>query len=147
MERDWERFTRPGFEVGLSYPRVTPQGHVVDRDEHERGDMDRVHLTSPGSPELYVELTRFGGLAPRDEYLRHRPYLEQRFGAGAVTELTETRLRDRAAWAYAFRWDQGERSVLLLAVDGDTYRVVYDPRSALNAEVIATLEISSDLRP
>jgi hypothetical protein len=100
-----------------------------------------VHLTSPGSTELYVELMRFGGISPRDEYLQHRPYLEQRFGTGSVTELSETSLRGRAAWTYAFRWDEGERSVLLLEVDGDTYRVIYDPRSALNAGVIETLEV------
>jgi hypothetical protein len=141
MERDWQRLTRPGFKVELSYPVTTPQGHVVERADDERGDTQRVHLTSPGSTELYVELMRFGGTSPRDEYLQHRPHLEQRFGAGSVTELSETSLRGRAAWAYAFRWGEGERSVLLFDVDGDTYRVIHDPRSALNADVIATLEV------
>jgi hypothetical protein len=141
MERDWQRLTRPGFKVELSHPATTPQGHAVERAEDERGDAQRVHLTSPGSAELYVELMRFGGMSPKDEYLHHRPYLEQRFGPGSVTELSETSLRGRAAWAYAFRWDAGERSVLLLDVDGDTYRVIHDPRSALNAEVIETLEV------
>ena len=98
-------------------------------------------MTSPGSDELYVELIRFRDLAPEDEYLNHLPFLEQRFGPGAVTELTETTLRGLPAWSYGFRWDDGERSVLLLRVDDDTYRVIHDPRSPLNADVVATLRV------
>ena len=138
MEPDWQPAAPTGFRVDLSYPAVTPQGHAVDRVEDE----ERVHLTSPGSRELYVELARFPGFSPEDEYGRHRPYLEQRFGEGAVTELTETRVGDQPAWAYGFRWDGGERAVLLLHVGDDTYRVIYDPRSDLNAEAVATLRVA-----
>jgi hypothetical protein len=127
--------------VELSYPAVTPQGRPVERTEDQRGDMERVHLTSRDSRELYVEVARFRDLAPRDEFLNHRRFLEQRFGADSITALTETTLRGRPAWAYAFRWDDGERSVLLLQVGRDTYRVIYDPRSELNDQVIATLTV------
>ena len=143
---DWQRFTRPGFRVEFSYPAVTPKGHAVERTEERtedhRGDMERVHLTSRDSRELYVEVVRFRELAPQDEYLHHRPYLEQRFGADSVTALAETSLREWPAWAYAFRWNEGERSVLLLQVASDTYRIIYDPRSELNAQVIATLTVA-----
>jgi hypothetical protein len=139
----WQRLTRPAFGVELSYPAVTPRGHAVERTEERaedhRGDMERVHLTSGESRELYVEVARFRELAPQDEYRQHRAYLEQRFGADSVTALTETSLGERPAWAYAFRWDEGERAVLLLQVARDTYRIIYDPRSALNTQVIDTL--------
>ena len=142
----WQRLGHPGFKVDLRYPKVTPQGHAVDRAEERvndhRGDMERVHLTSRRSQKLYVEVARFRGLAPEDEYHDHRRYLEQRFGADAVAPLTETTVRERPAWAYAFQWDEGERAVLLLQVAGDTYRVIYDPRSELNAQVIATVTIT-----
>jgi len=132
--------------VEFSYPAVTPKGHAVERTEERtedhRGDMERVHLTSRDSRELYVEVVRFRELAPQDEYLHHRPYLEQRFGADSVTALAETSLREWPAWAYAFRWNEGERSVLLLQVASDTYRIIYDPRSELNAQVIATLTVA-----
>ena len=132
----------PGFRVELDFPSVTPQGHAVERVAVERPLGGRgVHVTSPGSGELYVELIHFPDLAPEDEYLSHRPFLEQRFGPGAVTELTETTLRGLPAWSYGFRWDDGERSVLLLQVDDDTYRVIHDPRSPLNADVVATLRV------
>jgi hypothetical protein len=143
---NWERLAHPGFRVELSYPAVTPEGRPVERTDERikdhRGDMERVHLTSRDGRELYVEVARFRGLEPEDEFLNHRRSLEQRFGADSVTELTETTLGGQPAWAYSFRWDDGERSVLLLQVGGDTYRVIHDPRSALNDEVIATLTVA-----
>jgi hypothetical protein len=119
------------FGIGFSYPDPTPDGHAIERNEQDRGDMQRVHVRSPESGEVYFEAARFVGLSPRDEYARHRPYLEQRFGEGAVTELTEGR--------YGFRWDDGERTVVLLGVGDDTYRFIYDPRSAVNDEILATV--------
>jgi hypothetical protein len=142
----WQRLTRPGFRVELSYPAVTPQGRAAERVEEQavdhRGDIERVHISSGEGGDLYVELMRFRNLEPQDEYDGHRPYLERRFGADAVSDLTETSLLGRQAWAYDLRWDEGERSVLLLQVASDTYRVIYDPRSELNAEVLATLTLT-----
>jgi len=145
---DWQRFTRLGFRVEFSYPSVTPRGHAVERSEDAieghpvAGDFERVHLSSRDSRELYVELARFPDRTPQDEYRLHLPYLEQRFGADSVTALTETSLRGWPAWAYGFRWDDGERSVLLLQVKRDTYRIIYDPRAGLTTRVLATLTIT-----
>jgi hypothetical protein len=139
----WQQFARPGFKVRFSYPEVTPQGRVVDRveDEHEQPHRVRVHLTSRDSRELYFEVIHFPDLTPLEEYTRHRAHLEQRFGAGSTTELSETTLGPWPAWAYAFRWDQGERSVILLQVGRDTYRIIYDPRSPLNTQIISTITV------
>jgi hypothetical protein len=104
--------------------------------------MERVNLSSPESGELYLEVARFRDIAPVDEHRNHRAYLEKRFGADAVTSLSPTTVRERPAWAYAFSWDEGERSVLLLQVEHDTYRIIYDPRSPLNADVVDTLTIA-----
>jgi hypothetical protein len=144
VESDWLQASVPGFLVEFAYPAVTPQGHAAKREEVERAGAHGVHVTSPGSGELYVELVRHDGITPADEYARHRPYLEQRFGEGAVTELTETRFDDRPASRYAFRWEEGERAVLLLQLGDDTYRVIHDPRSALNARVLATLSVRTE---
>jgi len=51
-------------------------------------------------------------------------------------------MRELPSWTYGFRWEEGERAVLLLQVGNDTYRVIYDPRSELSREVIATLSIT-----
>jgi hypothetical protein len=145
---DWERLEHPGFSVAFSYPSVTPQGYLVERaaerveDHPVAGDFERVHLSSPDSGELYFELAHFADRTPVDEYRTHQPSLAHRFGSNAVSSLTETTFGGRAAWTYDIKWDAGERSVLLLAVGGSTYRVIYDPRSELNARVLATLTVS-----
>jgi hypothetical protein len=138
---DWQTFARPGFRLRFSYPTVTPQGRTVARTEDERDGSVRVHLTTHDKQELYFEMTCFPNLSPREEYGRHQPSLEQRFGTGATTALTETTLGSWPAWAYAFRWDQGERSVILLPLDHDTYRILFDPRSPLSSQVIATITL------
>jgi len=148
--RQWQRFRHPRFRLEFRYPEVTTEGQPVKRNEQRveghRGEMERIHLSSPDRRELYFELARFGGIAPQDEYANHKPSLEERFGADSVTALTATRLHDRPSWTYAFHWDEQEgpmeRAVLLLQVGEDTYRVIYDPRSELNDQVIATLTIA-----
>jgi len=141
----WQRFKRPGFVVEFSYPRVTPQGHAVEQvEEHgqdHRGDIERLHLSSPKSGELYFEVARFRELAPKDDYLSHAKYLAQRFGPDSVSPLHETTIAGRQAWTYSISWPDHERSVVMLYLGGDTYRFIYDPGSELNHRVIATLTI------
>lgn len=138
---EWQRFAHPLFRIEFSYPDPTPEGHAVERTEGDRGDMQRVHLRSLTSTELYFEATRFAGRTPHDEYSRHRPYLEQRFGQGAVDDLTETMLGGRPASRYAFHWEAGERAVVSLGLAGETYRLIYDPSSPLNEEILSTVRV------
>jgi len=138
---DWQQFLRPGFKLRFSYPTVTPEGRAVDVAEEEREGASGVHLTSQDSQELYVEVRHFAGLTPDQEYARHKPYLEQRFGAGSVSDTSATTLGGFPAWTYTFRWDQGERSAILFNLAGDTYRIIYDPRSPLNEQIISTITV------
>jgi hypothetical protein len=145
-QADWQRFTRPRFALEFSYPPTTPRGQPVERNEQRRDDMERVHLSSPDREELYVEVARFTGITPQDEYANHKPFLEQRFGRDSVTGLAQTSLLDAPAWTYSIRWDEDgrpmERAVLLLQIGADTYRIIRDPRSGLNDEVMATIKIA-----
>ena len=84
----------------FSYPRVTPQGHPVEQfEEHvqdHRGDIERIHLSSPKSGELYFEVARFRELAPQDDYLSHKKYLAQRFGPDSVSPAGRDGRRGKA---------------------------------------------------
>jgi hypothetical protein len=136
----WRKVIDPALGLRFRYPVVTPRGARVDRVSEHGSDADRVHLAG-GNGEVYVEIVRFRDLAPRDEYARHRARLERRFGPQAVTELCAAELRNHTAMAYAFRWDEGERSVLLLPVEADTYQIIIDPRSPLNEEILASVVV------
>jgi hypothetical protein len=137
---DWRQFADPRFEVRFRYPAVTPRGEPVEATESQPGDGLRVHARS-ANRDVYFELTRYPPMPGEDEYRQHKPYLEGRFGEGAVTDLTETRVASRSAQTYAFAWPDGERVVLLVRTATATYRVIYNPRSPLNAAILATLEV------
>jgi hypothetical protein len=134
VRKGWVRFS--GFGVEFEYP-----ADGARRDEAPQ----RVHIQSPDRQELYFEVARFAGLTPEAEYERHKPYLEGRFGAHAVTELAETTHVGSPAWTYSFNWAEDgrpmARTALLLQIGADTCRVIRDPRSALNDEVLATLRL------
>jgi hypothetical protein len=137
----WLEFSRPTFKLRFLYPELTPSGRAVEIVEEEHGAAHRVHLSAREGGEIYLEFFRFPDLQPPEEYVSHREYLARRFGPEAVTELTETSLRDAPAWAYAFRGNGIERAVLSLQVGPDTYRIISDPRAPLNDEIIATVSI------
>jgi hypothetical protein len=114
----WEVFSRPDSALRFQYPAMTPQGHAVARAEEQRPDGFRVHLTSPGSQELYVEVCRFAGLSVAEEHRRHRAYLGQRTDEVAITDLRAARLGQTPAQAYDFRVGERERSALLVQSGG-----------------------------
>jgi hypothetical protein len=140
MTNDWLTFDDPRFEVRLRHPSVTPGGEPVERIESRPGDALRVHIRSD-SREAYVELTRYPPMPAEEEYGRHKPYLEERFGAGAVTPLTKTEVASWPAQTYAFAWPGGERTVLLLRTATATYRVIANSGSPLNHQIIDTIEV------
>jgi hypothetical protein len=137
---DWLTFDDPRFEVRFRYPSVTPGGEQVGVTESQQGDALR-NLVRSASREAYVELIRYPPMPAEQEYRTHKPYLEERFGAGAVTPLTETEVASRPAHTYAFTWPEGEREVLLFRTATATYRVIFNSRSALNRQIINTIEI------
>jgi hypothetical protein len=138
----WQLFEHPEFRLRFRYPAVTPEGRTVERTESRHGSDLRVHLTTHDRAEVYIEVSLFRGLAPVDEYARHQPYLEQRFGKGATSPLTETSLLGQPTWTYDFHWDQGRRAVYLFQVGNDTYRILHNPNFPLNREMMSTLAIT-----
>lgn len=124
------------FKLRFLYASLTPSGRRVEITEQEYAGAHRVHLTAREGGEICLEFFRFEDLQPPEEYARHREYLARRFGPDAVTELTETRLRESPAWAYALRGNGIERAVLSLQVGHlpDHLR----PARRLNDEIIET---------
>jgi len=141
MSDDWETFGDPRFAFRFRYPALTPVGVPVRKLDYEPGDEGavRVHVLSEGR-EVYFEMTRYPATTPEEEYARHRPYLEGRWSELEITDLEEAELAGRPARRYVFRWAEGERTALLVPVDGDLYRWLYNSELPLNSDVLATVE-------
>jgi len=57
-----------------------------------------------------------------------------------ITELRATTLGSLPAYIYSFQWPEKERAVILIEWESSTYRIIYDPGSPLNEQIIATIE-------
>ncbi len=99
----------------------------------------RRHLRSAGSDEVYFEVTRYTGLTASEEYRVHSGYLQGRFRKLAITTLEEEPIGAQPAWRYRFEWDGGARAVVLAERGPETYRIIYNPRSKLNEEILGTV--------
>jgi hypothetical protein len=137
---DWQRFKDSQFSLLFKYPEETPQGHFVDKAESLQGESIRIHLASRDSKELYFEVTKYQDLPAQMEYHQYREKLEQRFSELIITELKEMIWKSHPTSEYSFEWKQGARSVLLVRRDDATYRILYDPRSPLNTQILSTIE-------
>jgi hypothetical protein len=138
--QNWQHFVYPGFALGFSYPEITPQGYIVEKAETQDGERIRLHFTSKESHELYFEITKYIDLRAQAEYKSHKEYLENRLDAYVVSDLREIRWMSQTAYEYSIKWREGARIVILIETDDATYRVLYDPNSPLNVQVLSTIQ-------
>ena len=138
--QNWQHFIYPGFALGFRYPKITPQGHLVEKVERDDDKVIRVHFTSKESHELYFELTKYLDLPPQAEYQNHKDYLENRPDAYVVSDLREIRWMSQIAYEYSIKWREGARIVRLIETDAATYRLLYDPKSPLNVQILSTIQ-------
>lgn len=138
----WHRYAHPALRLQWRYPTTTPGGQPVELVEEQREDVVRVHLRAPDD-EVYFEVRRYAAGDPRAHYAHHRAGLEvQLAGQGlAVSALAPATVAGQAGYAYAFGWGRRERSARLVAVGDGLYRIVYNPRSAVNEQILNTLSV------
>jgi hypothetical protein len=137
---DWLLFQDPRFVLQVKYPRLSTEGEPVDCMETQRDGVLRVHILAPTSREVYFEITRYPLLSAKDEYKRHSERLARQFETVSLTDLKETQLAGLHALEYTFEWPQGTRTVALVERRDATYRILYDPRSSVNLQILSTLE-------
>jgi hypothetical protein len=117
--------------LSLSHPVTTPSGRSVIADDI------RVHLVAEGG-ELYFEVSRRQGHTS-DAYRREREHL---IDEGAeVSELVPAELNGWPAQEFTAAFPHKTRTFLLCERPPWLYRLVYDPKSALNLEVLSTIRI------
>jgi len=138
--QDWHLFKDSRFSLQFRYPPNTPQGYFVNKSESQQDDALRVHFVARDSQELYFEVTKYPAFLAQVEYQQHKADLEKRLDEFRITELKKITWKSLPAYEYSFEWSRGTRSVILFERNGATYRILYDPRSPLNNQVLSTLE-------
>ena len=134
-QQNWQTFSYSKFALQFQYPETTPTGHPVEIDDI------RVHFRSKDSPELYFEVSRHLHHSAQEVYEREKAFVEKQLAESVVRALLPITIAGQLAFEFSFQWAGGERTVLLIEKQEALYRVIYDPRSPLNLEVLSTLEI------
>lgn len=138
--KNWQHFTDSRFALRFQYPKVTPQGHLVEKAESQAQDRIRVHFTSKDSREVYFEITKYHNISAQMEYHEHKESLEKRPEGFLVSGLKEICWMSQRAYEYSIEWSQAARVVRLIEIGDSIYRVLYDPGSPLNLRILYTLK-------
>jgi hypothetical protein len=142
--RLWHQFQDPDFVVQFKYPDPTPDGFEVKQKITKAGDVIRVHLSSPESSELYFELAGFhDGRDAATSRLHLIGENQDRFDEFAASDLKRTAVANLPAQTFTFRWRNGVRTAIFFRVGTITYRIIYNPLSSLNIELLSTVEVKS----
>ena len=138
--QNWQHFSDPRFAFGFQYPQITPQGHLVEKAESQDQVIVRIHFRSKDSHELYFEITKYFDLPAQVKYQRHKESLEIRLEQFSISGLKEIRWLSQPAYEYSFKWHKGARVVRFIETESATYRIIYDPNSPLNVQILSTVQ-------
>jgi hypothetical protein len=131
----WERFPNCLLDLGvrLRFPAKTRDGQPVELDDI------RVHARSAGSDDVYFEISRHAGTTAAQVHAQEKQRIEGVYSERSVGELSETTFAKGAAFEYRIQWPEAERAVMLVERRGWVYRVLYNPRSELNRDIVSTI--------
>ena len=131
----WEEVQLSNFGLSLRYPTSTPSGQQV------RFDDIRLHAQSEDGSEVYFEVTRHLNMTAASLYQKERDSVFSQRQA-MVTDLSKTTFAESPAHEYSFTWNGKERKVVLIEQAEWLYRVIYDPRSPVNLDIVGTIQFA-----
>lgn len=142
--KSWHTFAEREFALSFRYPALTPQGRVVERREYAQAERRRIHFFSSEAEGVqyegvYFEITRYLDLLPQTEYEQHKAALAAQRPEVVFTPLTEHTLGGMRSFRYTFTLSDKQRAVVLIPLPDATYRLLYNPRSPLNLDILATV--------
>jgi hypothetical protein len=130
----WQAIDLPDLGVSFRFPRLTPTGqHVVVVDL-------RIHVQSQGGREVYLEVSRVQGLTAAEAYTQESAFVRDRHGAH-VGPLVSATFAGWPAYTFSFRWADTHRVLTYVERGEWLYRVVHDPNSAPDLEILGTIQL------
>lgn len=135
----WLTFDDPRYDLTFDYPLMTSSGEAVQVEDEEHHDRRRVRLHTEDGREVYFELRQAQHATPDEEIaglrrsvLGHTP--DARFG-----ELETALLAALPAVRLTFEFGRRVRTAVLARAGATLYGLIYDPRSASNERIVASL--------
>ena len=136
---NWKAWSHPELKLRFRYPDPTPQQRQVKVARIARQGGVRVHLTSPGFPELYFEAALYPGVTDAQAKAAFLQGLRAGSPAPQIGEPEGVSISGLRGEGIALRWPDRSRQVYFLNGAADVYRIILDPGSQLNWDILATL--------
>ncbi len=133
-------FIDPDLGVRFRYADPTPQGFKIRFAEKVQPTGRRMHLTSPGSHEIYFEVARYPEIEIKAAFDLFRQGLPVEEMALEISGPETATVSGRTAQKYSIIWPEKSRWVYFVKNKGGTYRVILDPESLLNRDLLDTLK-------
>ena len=133
-----------GYSVWI--PESTPNNQNIMIETRENAGIHILHAESPDQSELYFEVTVYPSSVDHDTLARQQQeFLREHSNDGTITEIVNGTMGKHSGTTFDFRGTlQGkwkERRFFFVNGSQKTFRVVHDPTSPLNLEVLITLEL------
>jgi hypothetical protein len=130
----------------LRIPTTTPSGQRVEILKDQREDAHRVHAQSPDASELYFEIVSAPGLINHEQAVaEQKAFLSSHSSDAAITATKQSVVRSFRATEFGFEGTLGGqwkvRRFIFLDSDLHTYRIIDDPRSPVNEQILDSLVI------
>ena len=133
-----------GYAVWI--PESTPNDQKVTIETRENAGVHTMHAESPDQSELYFEVTVYPSIIDHDTLARQQQkFLEEHSKGGTMTEIIQGTVGSHSGTTFDFRgtlqekWK--ERRFLFVNSPKRTFRIVNDPTSTLNLEVLMSLKL------
>ena len=141
MEIDsWQTFAHPEFALRFRFPITTPQGQSIEIRETERAGGRRVHLLTEDRQAVYFEVTYYAEQAAEQAYQQLKQEGEQATETAEIDDLQPGAFGGLPAFEFTFKRGDLERAVILVPRQQALYRLLYNPHSALNRQILGTVE-------
>jgi hypothetical protein len=134
------RFSDPDFAFEFDYPTLTDAGEVtLDQSRHAGGA--HVHLQTPDAKTVYFEVSRTEGRSGDDAIAWLSRDVTARFEDAWFSATRETSLCGVPARYGWFRFADRVRWVIATLDPLPGYRVIVDPRSATNLQILGSMAL------
>jgi len=141
---DPRTWSDPEHGFAIDVPSIAPSGASVALDRETTGGAHRLHAYTPDATEVYMDIVSYPGLidhaAAREDQRRG---LAERDPAGTIVAAPDGSLLGLATTRLDFDGVLGgqprRRRFVWLDLGPRTLRIVCEPTSPANAEILATL--------
>lgn len=134
----------PEFSLTLHYPDPTPRGSSVDVVERQSDHSYRLHLLSTDSDEIYFEVGKYPHLSSAAAQALFQHELTAQYPDVTLDPVRGMVLAGKNGRLLTARWPTRERTIIFVPHDGAVYRLIFNPASPINHQILNTVTFHGD---